>query len=361
MRLLVLGGTHFVGRALVAKAQNRGHEVTTLNRGRTGTDVDGVEALHADRSDCGQLAQQLGGRSWDAVLDTWSGAPAVVAASATLLAGRAGHFGYVSSASVYRWPIPLGADESAPTVEADPDLDSDADYAVCKRGAELAVLRSFPDRALLARAGLILGPYEDVGRLPWWLIRLARGGRVVAPGPPPRPLQLIDARDLADWMIRGAERGLSGAYNTVSPPGHTTMGELLTLANHIVGARAELVWAPPEVIDAAGVRPWTELPIWVPPTGELAALHDADTSAAADEGLRCRPVADTIFDTWQWLQAVGTSNTTHPRAPVGLDTAGEERILALLGDYAPAEFCGPGRIRLRSTGPPEIPGASRQG
>jgi len=332
MRLLVLGGTHFVGRALVAAAQNRGHEVTTLNRGRTGADVDGVEALHADRSDRGQLARQLRGRSWDAVLDTWSGAPAVVAASATLVAGRVGHFGYVSSASVYRWPTPLGADESAPTVEADPDLDSDADYAVCKRGAELAVLRSFPDRALLARAGLILGPYEDVGRLPWWLARLARGGRVVAPGPPHRPLQLIDARDLADWMIRGAERGLSGAYNTVSPPGHTTMGELLTLANDIVGARAELVWAPPEVIEAAGVRPWTELPIWVPPTGELAALHDADTSAAADEGLHCRPVADTISDTWHWLRAVGTSKTTHPRAPVGLDAAGEERILALLGD-----------------------------
>ena len=317
---------------MVAAALNRGHEVTTLNRGRTGADVDGVEALHADRSDRGQLARQLRGRSWDAVLDTWSGAPAVVAASATLLAGRVGHFGYVSSTSVYRWPNPLGADESAPTVEADPDLDSDADYAVCKRGAELAVLRSFPDRALLARAGLILGPYEDVGRLPWWLARLARGGRVVAPGPPHRPLQLIDARDLADWMIRSAERGLSGAYNTVSPPGHTTMGELLTLANDIVGARAELVWAPPEVIEAAGVRPWTELPIWVPPTGELAALHDADTSAAADEGLHCRPVADTISDTWHWLRAVGTSTTTHPRAPVGLDAAGEERILALLGD-----------------------------
>ena len=133
-------------------------------------------------------------------------------------------------------------------------------------------------------------------------------------------------------MIRGAERGLSGAYNTVSPPGHTTMGELLTLANDIVGARAELVWAPPEVIEAAGVRPWTELPVWVPPTGELAALHDADTSAAADEGLHCRPVADTISDTWHWLRAVGTSKTTHPRAPVGLDAAGEERILALLGD-----------------------------
>jgi 2'-hydroxyisoflavone reductase len=104
------------------------------------------------------------------------------------------------------------------------------------------------------------------------------------------------------------------------------------LANDIVGARAELVWAPPEVIEAAGVLPWTELPIWVPPTGELASLHDADTSAAADEGLRCRPVADTISDTWQWLQAVGTSKPTHPRAPVGLDAAGEERILALLGD-----------------------------
>lgn len=115
MRLLVLGGTHFVGRALLAAAQNRGHEVTTLNRGRTGADVDGVEALRADRSDGGQLARQLRGRSWDAVLDTWSGAPKVVTASATLLAGRVGHFGYVSSASVYRCRTPQGADESAPS------------------------------------------------------------------------------------------------------------------------------------------------------------------------------------------------------------------------------------------------------
>lgn len=115
MRLLVLGGTHFVGRALLAAAQNRGHKVTTLNRGRTGADVDGVEALRADRSDGGQLARQLRGRSWDAVLDTWSGAPKVVTASATLLAGRVGHFGYVSSASVYRCRTPQGADESAPS------------------------------------------------------------------------------------------------------------------------------------------------------------------------------------------------------------------------------------------------------
>jgi nucleoside-diphosphate-sugar epimerase len=264
------------------------------------------------------------------VIDTWSGASIVVAHSSRLLSEHVAHYGYVSSASVYRWPMPAGADETAPTVDADPEGTADEDYAVSKRGAELAVLSHFPDRALLARAGLILGPYEDVGRLPWWLRRLARGGRVVAPGPQDRPLQLIDARDLAGWMLSGADRGLAGAFNTVSRPGHTTMGELLTVAAHVVGGAAELVWVSPQTIAAAGVSAWTELPIWMPPSGELAALHDVDVAAALERGLSCRPIAATVADTWDWLQREGPSTRTHPRAAVGLDVAGEQRILALL-------------------------------
>ncbi len=278
----------------------------------------------------------LAGRTWDAVIDTWSGAPVVVALSSRLLTEHVGHYGYVSSASVYRWPMPARADETTPTVDADPEGTADDDYAASKRGAELAVLSHFPDRALLARAGLILGPYEDVGRLPWWLRRLARGGRVVAPGPPDRPLQLIDARDLAGWMLSGADRGLAGAFNTVSRPGHTTMGELLTVAAQVVGGAAELVWVSPETIAAAGVSAWTELPIWVPPSGELAALHDADVTAALERGLSCRPIAATVADTWAWLQREGPSTRTHPRAAVGLDEAAEQRILALSPDRAPS-------------------------
>ena len=329
MQLLVLGGTHFVGRAVVETALARGDNVTTVNRGLGGPDATGVEALRADRTDREELEACLSGRTWDAVIDTWSGAPSVVALSSSLLSGHVQHYGYVSSASVYRWPMPAGADETAPTVDADPGSSDDGDYAANKRGAELAVLDHFPDRALLARAGLILGPYENVGRLPWWLRRLARGGRVVAPGPRNRPLQLIDARDLAGWMLSGADRGLAGAFNSVSRPGHTSIGELLDVAHQIVGGPAELVWVSPETVAAAGVSGWTELPIWAPPTGELAALHDVDVTAALAHGLTCRPITATVSDTWAWLQREGRSTGDHPRAAVGLDEAAEQRILAL--------------------------------
>ncbi|MGW3363880.1 NAD-dependent epimerase/dehydratase family protein [Streptosporangium canum] len=327
MRLLVMGGTHFVGRAVVETALARGDEVTTLNRGTSGAAAPGVNQVTADRTDPEALRRALGDGEWDAVIDTWSGAPRVIGDSCGLLADRAGHYGYVSSRSVYRWPMPFGADEHAPTVDGDPDDDGAEDYAVAKRGGELAVLRAFGDRALFARAGLILGPYENTGRLPWWLRRVERGGRVLAPGDPARPLQLIDARDLALWMLAAAERGLGGAFNTVSRSGHATMGGLLEAAVKVVGSDAELVWTAPEVIEEAGVSPWIELPIWLPDDAEYGGMHNGDVSAAYGEGLTCRPVQQTIADTWAWLQAEGEPELRPDRPPVGLDPAKERQVL----------------------------------
>jgi nucleoside-diphosphate-sugar epimerase len=334
MDLLVLGGTRHVGRAVVEHALQDGHTVTTVNRGVTGRPTAGAEALHADRTEPGALEAALGSRSWDAVLDTWSGAPKVVAASAGLLADRVGYYGYVSSRSVYCWPIPPGADESAPVVDGDPASDGAEGYAAAKRGGEIAVTEAFGSRALVARAGLILGPYEHAGRLPWWLRRLQRGGLVLAPGPHDRPLQYVDARDLARWMISSADHGISGTYNTVSRPGHTTIGELLAIAASVTGGRAELVWVSPERIAAAGVREWTELPIWVPPTGEAAALHDGNVDAAVSTGLRCRPVRETVEDTWDWLEREGDPPSLSDGS-VGLDRNKEEVVLAVLASGPP--------------------------
>ncbi len=328
MRLLVLGGTRFVGRSIVEEGLRRGHRVTTLTRGLSGVAAPGADSIHADRTDAQALAQALGDGQWDAVIDTWSHAPVVVRESTRLLAPRTRHYGYVSSRSVYCWPIPVGLDESAPVVDGDPGSLDGSDYAAAKRGGELAVSESFAGRALLARAGLILGPYEDVGRLPWWLARIARGGTVLAPGPRDRKLQYIDARDLAAFMLDAAEEGLAGTYNTVSRPGHTTIGELLDICNDVTGNKAQLAWVAPEVIESAGVSAWTQLPIWVPPDGEMAGLHDGDVSAALSAGLRCRPVRETVTDTWRWMNRSGFTPARSERAPLGLDPGTEQQVLA---------------------------------
>ncbi|MGI9005544.1 MAG: NAD-dependent epimerase/dehydratase family protein [Streptosporangiaceae bacterium] len=331
MKLLVLGGTHHAGRAIVEAAVDRGDDVTTLNRGQTGADVPGAQVRQADRTDQAQLRSALGDDSWDAVIDTWSAAPRVVAESAALLTGRAGHYGYVSSRSVYAWPIPVGADESAPVVDGDPDSEESEDYAAAKRGGELAVRQRFEGPSVLARAGLILGPYEIVGRMPWWLRRIERGGDVLAPGPKDMPLQYIDGRDLAQWMLHAAAFGIAGAFNAVSQPGHATMESLLTAAVEVTGSGARLVWADPDVIEQAGIEPWTELPVWIPPVGQGAGLHTGDVRAIYAAGMTCRPVRETVADTWRWLTEEGDPPVRADRPQHGLDPDKEREVLASLG------------------------------
>ena len=328
MRLLVLGGTHHVGRAVVEEAIARGDEVTTLTRGVSGQSA-ATTSLHADRTDPAALRAALGDATWDAVIDTWSGAPRVVLDAARFLADRAGHYGYVSSRSVYQWPPSVGLDESGPVVSGDPGSEDSADYAAAKRGGELAAAEGFgAGRTLLARAGLILGPYERVGRMPWWLRRIERGGEVLAPGPADLKLQYIDCRDLARWMLHAADEGISGPFNTVSEPGHATMASLLEAAIDATGSDARLVWVEPEVILAAGIAPWTELPVWLPPGGEAFGLHTGDVTAVYRAGMTCRPVEETVADTWAWLQAEGDPPAPADRPGHGLDPEREREILA---------------------------------
>jgi 2'-hydroxyisoflavone reductase len=323
MRLLVLGGTRFVGRAVVEEALSRGHDVTALHRGVTGRLPDDVRPLDADRTDPGALRAALGDGEWDAVVDTWAGAPRVAALAAGLLRGRVGAAAYVSSRSVYRWPVAPGADERAPVVDADPRAGA-THYAADKRGGELAWQEALPS-ALLLRPGLVVGPYEDLGRLPWWLDRIARGGEVLAPGRPQRWLQLVDARDLAAFALDRAANG--GLYDVGSLPGHASTEELLEACVDATGAESELVWVDEEDLLAAGVEPWTQLPCWVPSTGELAGLMEGDTSAAHAAGLVCRPVEETVSDTWAWLQREGRPAPRADRPPVGLPRDLEQRVL----------------------------------
>jgi hypothetical protein len=200
-----------------------------------------------------------------------------------------------------------------------------------KRGGELAALDAFgADRSVLVRSGLILGPHENIGRLPWWLARIARGGPVLAPGPRELPLQYVDVRDLAEWILGAVERGLSGPYNLAGPRGHSTMGALLEECVRVTRSGAELRWTAPEVILEAGIEPWTQLPVWVPPGSDgEAALYGIDVSRAVRDGLRCRPVEETVRDTWAWLRESGGAVPQRPgRPPVGLDPVMEAKALA---------------------------------
>ncbi|MCE7050780.1 SDR family oxidoreductase [Streptomyces purpurascens] len=334
MRLLMLGGTEFAGRAVVEAALGRGWDVTVFHRGRHEA-PEGARSLLGDRTAPGGLAALADDPGeWDVVVDTWSAAPRAVRDTARLLRGRAGRYVYVSSCSVYAWAPPAGYGEDAPLVEgASADAEQTA-YAQDKRGGELAVLDAFgEDRSVLVRAGLILGPYENIGRLPWWLDRTARGGPVLAPGPRELPLQYVDVRDLAEWILHAAERELSGPYNLASPQGHATTGALLEACARVTGGAAELRWTEPEVILEAGVEPWTQLPVWVPPGSDLHdALHSADVSRAVEAGLDCRPVAETVADTWSWLQDIGGTAPQRPDRPrSGLDPEVEAKVLAAGG------------------------------
>lgn len=335
MRLLVLGGTGFVGGATVTEAVRRGWSVTVFNRGLHGDVPDGVPRLRGDRTAPGGLAALAGGE-WDLVVDTWDGAPRAVRDAARALVGATPHYVYVSSGSVYAEPVEPGSNEDAPIVAAAADA-VEGDYAHLKAGGERAAVEVFGERALLARAGLILGPGEDIGRLPWWLGRVARGGEVLAPGPRELPVQYVDVRDLASWLLdRGAE-GVGGAYNVVGRTGHATMGELLDAAVAVTGSDAVLRWTDPEPILAAGVVPWNDLPIWIPLGHEYRWLQERDVERAYAAGLACRPVAETVADTWRWLREVGRipPRAGRPaRAAVGLDPQREAALLAAVAGRA---------------------------
>ena len=338
MRLLVLGGTRFLGRAIVDEAIRRGYDVTTFSRGLSGEPRPGAEALHGDRTSYPDLLR-LAERDFDAAIDTSVIAPVHVAASAQILAGRISHYTYVSTISVYAGFPGEPVTEESPVLPCPPDATGTVEtlgYGELKAGAERAVQQVFPGRNLIARPGLIVGPHENVGRLPWWLTRMAAGGRVIAPGGPARPIRLTDARDLASWLIDNTRRGIPGAVNVPGPEG-TTWGGLLAACREVSAAgrasAAELRWVPDDVLLAAGVEPWMELPMWAPHTPEFAAIWEVSGDRALRTGIHYRPLTDTVHDTWSWLRrdaaAAGEPAFEH-RPGMGLDRAKEQSILATL-------------------------------
>jgi nucleoside-diphosphate-sugar epimerase len=321
VRLLVLGGTRFLGRAVVGAALAGGHEVTLFNRGVTAPELfSETERLHGDLT---SDVNALRGRTWDAAVDLDpTTLPRHVRRSCEVLADAIGHLVFVSTISVYADPsCPL--EESSPVDEPpDPEPETFVEelYGGLKVGSERAVLEAFEERAAIVRPGLIVGPHDPTDRFTYWPRRLAAGGDVLAPGDPRAPVQFVDARDLGSWLVDLAETRTGGVFNATGPAEPLTLGELLERIAAAVGSTARLVWTDEARILEAGVRPWSELPLWAP-GADWAGLLRVDASRALGVGLAFRPVEQTARDTLAWSLEAG------PQRPT-LDRERESRILA---------------------------------
>ena len=290
--------------------------------------------LRGDRALAADLAGLSAAGPWDAVIDTSGYVPREVLASSERLEPVAARYVFMSTVSVYRgWPVePLS--EASEVLYCPPDVgpdfgedveDGPTRYGYQKSGCELAVTSTFgPGRSVLLRPGVVLGPREYVGRLPWWLNRVAAGGRVLAPGSPDRSIQPVDVRDLAGFAIRSAAGGIAGAYNVTAPEGRETFGGLLEACADVTGSDAEFVWVPDEQLVAQGVRQWSEMPLW----RTFSGVWRVSSAAAQAEGLSCRRLAATVRDTWLWMQAAPAESADERASEIGISREREQQILA---------------------------------
>jgi 2'-hydroxyisoflavone reductase len=316
MKLLLLGGPKFLGRAVIDAALGVGHEVTLFNRGSTNAELHPeLERVVGDRD--GGL-DGLRGREWDAVVDTSGYVPRVVGAGAELLRGAVGHYVFVSSVSVYASFSDV-VDESSPVAElSEPGSEDVAkDYGALKALCERAVEDAFPGAATHVRAGLIVGPHDPTGRFTYWPHRLARGGDVLVPGPAWRPVQLIDVRDLAAWIVTVAETRVAGTFNATGP---ATMGAVFDAARRAAGTSARAVEVDDAFLADQGVGEWMELPLWVDIRQEdWRRFLEVDTARAGAAGLTFRPLEET---------AAATLAQAEPVDGVGLTDERESALLA---------------------------------
>jgi 2'-hydroxyisoflavone reductase len=320
VRLLVLGGTKFLGRAAVEAALARGHEVTLFNRGETNPELfPETEKLRGNRD--GDLAA-LEGREWDGVIDPSGYVPRVVRASAELLRGAVGHYVFISSGSVYAEPYTPGYDENAPTVELEDPASEEVlkDYGALKAACEDVVREVFPDAHTNVRAGLLVGPHDGSGRFTYWPLRIAAGGEALAPAPPERTVQLIDVRDLGAWLVTACEQSVTGTFNAT--------GESVTLGDVLAACPgdAEPVWVDEAFLLDQGVGPWMELPLWVP--ADVEALLQMSVAKAVAAGLRFRALEETARDTLAWARETGAELVTKTEyGSAGLDPSREAELL----------------------------------
>ncbi len=301
MKLLIIGGTVFVGRALVDEAVERGHEVTLFNRGKSDPEAfPAIETLKGDRE---FDLHKLQGRNWDAVIDTCGYLPRLVRLSAEALKGQVDHYTFISTISVYPPGGDPRRDETAdllPLVDESVEEVTGETYGPFKVSCETAVRESFPDSALMIRAGLIAGPYDRSNRFTYWVTRAARGGDAIAP-PAEQPIQFVDVRDLAAFTMERAEARANGVYNVIGPAQRLSFGELLSRARVALGSDTVFQFADDALLQARDVAEFVELPLWLNRESAESVMNFSFDKALAD-GLRLRPLEETVRDTRAWLQ-----------------------------------------------------------
>jgi 2'-hydroxyisoflavone reductase len=331
-RLLILGGTGFIGPHMVRYAVQRGHEVTIFTRGRTEADIPEVEHLIGDRNDD---LTALEGRSWDVVLDNNARDYRWVRLSTELLRDAAEHYLFVSSISAYSvaalglenvdFPLyePI-VDEDAPLFSTPDDFEEgqEAPYGLSKTLGEQAAEAAFPGRATIIRPGLIVGPGDPTDRFTYWPVRIDRGGEILAPGDGSDPTQIIDARDLTEWIVRLAEEGVTGRFNATGPGTRMSMAEMLYGIRAITTGPIRFTWVPLDFLGEHGVRPWSDMPAWIP--DDPISFVSVDRAVAA--GLTFRPLADTALDTLLFHQ--GRPEEERNNLQAGISPEREREVLA---------------------------------
>lgn len=330
MKLLILGGTRFLGRHIVSSALERGHSVTLFNRGLTNPDLfPQLETLHGDRE---RDLAPLSGRHWDAVVDVAGYVPRIVSLSAQALARSVDRYVFISSISAYASLREIGVDESSPLATmADETVEeiSGETYGPLKVLCEKVVQKTFGERALIVRPGLIVGPHDGTDRFTYWPVRVARGGDVLAPDRPDVLTQIIDARDLAGFIIKLIEDGAPGIFNATGPDDELGFGNMLETCKQVSGSDARFHWAPPAFMERHNVAPWSDMPAYLPDTGEDAGFARVSIARATAAGLTFRPLEETVADTMTWAK-------TRPADHVwkaGLTAEHEAELLKLLDEF----------------------------
>jgi len=299
MRLLIIGGTRFAGRHLVEVALARGHTLTLFNRGQSNSELfSQVEQLHGDRT---EDLSPLQGRTWEAVIDTSGYVPRHVRRSSEALAAATNQYVFISTVSVYAENNPRGMDETAPLAALSDETVEEVTgetYGRLKVLCEQAVEQALPERALIIRPGLIVGPHDPTDRFTYWPYRIAQGGEVLAPGNPDQPVQIIDGRDMAEWIVKMVEEKRVGIFNAVGPEQILTTRDMLEACVAVCNPQAHLTWVSEEFLIAAGAQPWSEIPVWVPE--QDAAFDTVSNAKAVAADLKFRPLTETIGDTLAW-------------------------------------------------------------